>query len=242
MKYYIGKPAIFHRDNNIVIVWEKDTLQISQSNIYYQEFTEEGVPVNEIVKVNDINASEANSVAADIDNEGNIIIVWEGWPDLYGQRYSSDMSRIGENFKINTSESDGNAFPCVRLRNGKIYTAWDRLNHGKTSVWMNILDFNNPTNIVTKTEEYPLQYYLSQNHPNPFNPTTTIEYSLPSYEHVKIEVYDLLGREIITLVDEDKLAGSYKVEFDGSGLTSGIYFYKLQAGRYTEAKKLLLIK
>ena len=200
------------------------------------------MPVNEIVKVNDINASEANSVAADIDNEGNIIIVWEGWPDLYGQRYSSDMSRIGENFKINTSESDGNAFPCVRLRNGKIYTAWDRLNHGKTSVWMNILDFNNPTNIVTKTEEYPQQFYLSQNHPNPFNPTTTIEYSLPSYEHVKIEVYDLLGREIITLVDEDKLAGSYKVEFDGSGLTSGIYFYKLQAGRYTEAKKLLLIK
>lgn len=88
MKYYIGKPAIFHRDNNIVIVWEKDTLQISQSNIYYQEFTEEGVPVSEIIKVNDINASEANSVSADIDNDGNIIIVWEGWPDLYGQRYS----------------------------------------------------------------------------------------------------------------------------------------------------------
>lgn len=92
------------------------------------------------------------------------------------------------------------------------------------------------------SNQIPKSYKLSQNYPNPFNPSTIIKYDLPKEGMVKIVVYDAIGREVKTLVNEEQNAGSYKVEFDGSNLPSGIYFYKLQAGDFTETKKMLLIK
>jgi len=85
-------------------------------------------------------------------------------------------------------------------------------------------------------------FQLHQNYPNPFNPSTVIEYNVPKDSHIKIIVYDLLGREIQKLVDEKKSVGSYKVEFAGSGLPSGIYLCRLQTKEYSETRKLLLMK
>ena len=88
----------------------------------------------------------------------------------------------------------------------------------------------------------PQDYSLSQNYPNPFNPTTIIGYSIPKASFVTLKVYDILGREIATLVNAEKSFGNYNVEFNGSGLSSGIYFYKLQTGDYSSVKKMVLIK
>ena len=89
----------------------------------------------------------------------------------------------------------------------------------------------------------PSQYMLSQNYPNPFNPTTIINYSVPKTSLVTIKVYDILGREVATLVNEKKSAGLYSVQFNASSeFVSGVYFYKMQAGNFVETKKLLLIK
>jgi hypothetical protein len=77
---------------------------------------------------------------------------------------------------------------------------------------------------------------------NAFNPTTTIEYQIPDLSFVSLKVYDALRNEIITLVDEEKPAGNYKVEFNGKDLTSGFYFYKLLTGRFVETKKMILLK
>lgn len=89
----------------------------------------------------------------------------------------------------------------------------------------------------------PQNFSLSQNYPNPFNPTTTINYSVPSYTHVSLKVYDVLGREVMTLVDEEKSVGNYTVKFDGSDLPSGTYFYRLQTDNgFVETKKMVLIK
>jgi hypothetical protein len=85
-------------------------------------------------------------------------------------------------------------------------------------------------------------FNLFQNYPNPFNPTTTINFQIPELSFVTIKVFDVLGNEIETLVNEKISAGSYTVEFDGNELTSGIYFYKLQAGDFIETKKMILIK
>lgn len=87
-----------------------------------------------------------------------------------------------------------------------------------------------------------INYQLQQNFPNPFNPTTIIRYSIPNVELVQIKVYDVLGKEIKTLVNEFKKVGSYEVEFDGSNLSSGVYFYRIKAGDYSETRKLLLEK
>jgi hypothetical protein len=97
----------------------------------------------------------------------------------------------------------------------------------------------------------PSAFSLSQNYPNPFNPSTTINYSIPvetpgssrtSLRHVSLIVHDVLGREIKTLVNEEKPAGNYFIQFDGSTLSSGIYFYRLQTKYYTETKKMILLK
>jgi hypothetical protein len=88
----------------------------------------------------------------------------------------------------------------------------------------------------------PTKYQLSQNYPNPFNPTTTLNYQIPELSFVSLKVYDVLGNEIVTLVNEEKPAGSYEINFNAANLSSGIYFYKLQAGSFVETKKMVLMK
>jgi hypothetical protein len=85
-------------------------------------------------------------------------------------------------------------------------------------------------------------YELSQNYPNPFNPNTVISYSLPSATNVKLIVYNTLGQTIKVLESGYKNAGNYSINFNASDLPSGIYFYKLEAGKYTQIKKMILIK
>ena len=88
----------------------------------------------------------------------------------------------------------------------------------------------------------PVEFTLKQNFPNPFNPTTTIDYTLPASSRVLLKVYDVLGREIRTLVDERQIAGDHSVKLDGSNLASGVYFYRMTAGSYAETRKLLLLR
>jgi len=88
----------------------------------------------------------------------------------------------------------------------------------------------------------PTRYELMQNYPNPYNPSTTIKYQVAENSFVTLKVYDLLGKEIATLVNSNLKPGLYELQFNASGLTSGIYFYKISAGNYTDTKKMILIK
>ncbi len=101
-----------------------------------------------------------------------------------------------------------------------------------------------PSNVtgVEKLNSVPETFELYQNYPNPFNPSTTINYQLPMDSHVTLKVYDILGREVATLVNEKENAGNYSVKFDGSRLASGVYFYRLTAGNFMSTKKLLMLK
>ena len=86
------------------------------------------------------------------------------------------------------------------------------------------------------------EYVLEQNYPNPFNPTTVISYSIPKSSNVSVKVFDVLGNTIATLVNQNQSIGSYKVNFNASALSNGIYFYKISAGEFTSIKKMMLIK
>jgi len=98
------------------------------------------------------------------------------------------------------------------------------------------------TNIKTEKKEVPEDFVLEQNYPNPFNPSTNITYSLPLREFVTLKVFDILGKEITTLVNEEKPAGEYKVQFNATNLPTGVYFYRINSGNYTETKKLIVLK
>jgi hypothetical protein len=114
--------------------------------------------------------------------------------------------------------------------------------------WLdNIKIYNYAISLPTSVEQgasiaLPEKYMLYQNYPNPFNPTTTITFDIPQRSNVRLVIYDIMGREVKTLVNEWKGPGSYRVTFDASGLASGVYFYKLVAGGFVATKKLLLIK
>jgi len=98
------------------------------------------------------------------------------------------------------------------------------------------------TDVEENNSVLPTKFELSQNYPNPFNPSTTIKYQVPQNSFVSVNVYDVLGNEVRTLVREEKAAGSYELKFDAGNLPSGVYFYKIQAGNFTQTKKMILMK
>jgi len=97
-------------------------------------------------------------------------------------------------------------------------------------------------NSINNKQNKPLSFELNQNFPNPFNPSTKIRYSVANTSFVKLKVYDILGREIAELVNEEKPAGIYEADFEGSLLASGVYIYRIQAGNFIETKKMILLK
>ena len=98
------------------------------------------------------------------------------------------------------------------------------------------------TDISEKNISLPNKFIVEQNYPNPFNPTTIIDYSIPQTSFVTLKIYDALGNEVASLINGQKSAGNYKIKFNGSKLSSGIYFYRLNAGNYSETKKMILMK
>ena len=92
------------------------------------------------------------------------------------------------------------------------------------------------------SNEIPNKFDLSQNYPNPFNPTTNIKFAVPKNEFVSIKIYDVLGKEVATLLNENKTAGTYEVNFNASSLSSGVYFYKMKAGSFSSIKRMVVVK
>jgi hypothetical protein len=108
------------------------------------------------------------------------------------------------------------------------------------------IDFDGTRNLAG-TRDVVLQaaatdFALTQNYPNPFNPTTTISYSIPRKGLVKLAIFNILGNEIRTLVAEEMPAGTHQFQFDGRDLVSGVYYYKLEAGEFSEMKKFIILK
>lgn len=113
-----------------------------------------------------------------------------------------------------------------------------------TGGWSTVWNFTTSTTVGVKEAPIatPQVYTLDQNYPNPFNPSTTIAFQVPMASHVTLKIYDLLGKEIVTLVNEQKSPGAHQVRFDAAGLSGSVYFYRMQAGQFTQTRKLLLLR
>lgn len=127
------------------------------------------------------------------------------------------------------------SYPYVR-----IWVAWEGGVNNSWKLYGSVLTLM--ITDVQDDEAKPAGYALHQNHPNPFNPTTTIRFSVGTYGHTSLRVYDLLGREVATLVDELKQPGTFHAQFDAQGLSSGVYFYRLTAGTFSASRKMLITK
>ena len=99
-----------------------------------------------------------------------------------------------------------------------------------------------PTETSEEVEESTKEFSLNQNFPNPFNPSTTITFTIPNDGNVQLKLYDVLGNEVVSLINENLPAGYHTIKLNGSELTNGVYFYKLQAENFIDIKKLILLK
>jgi hypothetical protein len=183
---------------------------------------------------------ELSSFTASVDNK-SIILDWETVTEVNNQGFTIERSTNGENY-IPVGFIKGNGTTLER----KYYSFKDAPEvNGIYYYRLRQQDYNGSieySEVLTVKLDIPADFMLGQNYPNPFNPSTTISFAIPVQSHVSLRVYDVMGREVSLLIDENKSAGIYDIGFDASGLSSGTYFYKLTAGNFSQIKKLVVIK
>ena len=179
-------------------------------------------------------ASEVNNYGFDIERlkVNNLI------NDI---RNSQSLTLNGHWTKIGFVKGNGNS------NSPREYSFTDRPQSGNGTYYYRLKQIDNDgkfiySNSVQAAFEKPAVFTLEQNYPNPFNPYSTINYSIPEDSHILLKLYDVLGREIKTLINKDGKAGTYSLVVDANELSSGIYLYKLTAGKYTKVKKMVVIK
>jgi photosystem II stability/assembly factor-like uncharacterized protein len=155
---------------------------------------------------------------------------------------SSDSLFATSNFDTTLSVTQVTV-PAGKLTNNVKYF-WRVMSSGPggNSAWSAVWNFKPLLTGISGMNEIPAEFKLYNNYPNPFNPSTTIKYDLPENGFVKIRVFDITGQEVNTLVNEQKQAGRYEITFNAASLSSGVYFYRIEAGKFTEMKKMVLVK
>jgi len=148
----------------------------------------------------------------------------------------TDVWTPGTSMPVSVAMLDGYALDGKIYMYGGSYTTHPNI--GISDIW----EFTPSPVSVKDYFSLPLAFSLYQNYPNPFNPSTTFRYSIPAQSGVMIKVYDILGNEVTTLMDEEKLAGTYEITWYAENLPSGVYFYQLRAGSFVETKKMILLK
>jgi hypothetical protein len=185
---------------------------------------------------------ELSSFSGSVDKDG-ILLNWSTASELNNKGFEVERSIDGVLFnhigfvKGSGTSSDVHSYQFKdQLDPEGINTLYYRLKQ---------VDYNGQfeySSIVTINIDLPLEFNLNQNYPNPFNPSTIISFALPVDSKVIIKIFDITGQEIITLLNEDKKAGRHEIDFNSDGLSSGIYFYKINAGDFSAIKKMTLIK
>ncbi len=185
------------------------------------------------------------------DNYGNIYVTGDSRCTNTGYDFATiKYNTAGDSIwsvRYNSSGNIDDEASIVRVDSlGKVYVGGTSAFLGNLKA-ITFIKYNQPVGVQPISSSIPKNFYLYQNYPNPFNPTTKIKFSLPNpseggEQDVRLIIYDVLGNEIATLVNQRFKPGTFEVEWDGSNYSSGIYFYKLQTADYTETKRMVLIK
>jgi len=250
-------PCVAISGSVVNIVW--DEYRDSNYEIYYKRSTDAGVSWEADTRLTENNAeSRYPSVAA---SGLGVNVVWEDFRDGNWEIYYKRSTDAGVSWSSDTRLTNNAAvsyLPTVAVSGSVVHVVWEDSRDGNAEIYYKRNPTGNPTGIQNISSEVPSSYSLSQNYPNPFNPTTNIRYAIPNNlsspqsetrrlvgrggDLVQLKVFDELGREVQTLVNEKQSAGTYEVSFDGSKLNSGVYFYRLSSGDFKSIKKMVMIK
>jgi Secretion system C-terminal sorting domain len=235
-------PSITSLGTGVHIAWLD--LRDGNSEIYYNRSTDGGTTWGA-----DIRLTEGPFVSQNpaIFSSGTILhLVWQygisNLEILYKRSMDNGLSWVDSTQLSNSFSTARDA--AISAYDVSTHVVWTDTRHGSTN--HEIYYKQNPTGNISGIEnislDFPEGFMLDQNYPNPFNPSTSIKYQVSSNTQVSLKVYDVLGNEVAILVNEEKPAGSYEVDFNAVGLSSGIYFYKLQSASFVETKKMTLLK
>ncbi len=195
--------------------------------------------------LNGINATQNTSNSIALDASGNVYVAGECGQVNSGYDYITikyNPSGTQQWIKFYSYSNSYDMANIVMLdASGNVYVTGSSFGTGSSYDFATV-KYSQTMGITNITSEIPNTFSLSQNYPNPFNPTTNITFSIPKSESVKLIVYDILGKEVAVLLNENLNAGTYNIDFDGSNLASGVYLYQLQSGESSEIKKMNLIK
>ena len=234
-------------DSTVTVFWDTDWWP--NDDIFLQRYTLAGEQVwEEHLKVSEFTSPKGRGAIIMSDNNSNLI-VWGEYRDsslLFTQKIDRWENKLWNDDKLIMSHdpfdepnviTDGNDGAILVWR---IDPPWGGIYAQQISKYGNLGEVITTT--ISEDNNNASSFYLLQNYPNPFNPSTSIEYRVVSREYITLKVYDVLGREITTLVNEEKQAGVYKVVFDAGTLSSGVYYYRLTIGNFVETKKIVLLK
>lgn len=196
--------------------WDNSALPVELTS-----FTHETVKGN--VNLHWTTSSETNNAGFEIERSDANGQISDGW------KKAGNVSGNGT-----TSVSNNYSFTDRNLSSGKYYYRLKQIDYNGNYEYFSL----NSDVIISSPEKY----YLGQNYPNPFNPSTVINFNIPQDGFVSIKLYDITGREVRTLLNEFRTAGYYSINFNASGLAGGVYFYNINAGKYTATKKMMLVR
>ncbi len=249
-------------NGGMIIVWVYDSGAPNQEDIYAQRLDDRG---NKLWGENGIavglGAGSQQHPAVIADGSGGALITWLDQAtglgygqNLYAQRINGEgVKWWGENGLL-VSDRDGYRFPACLTLDGVqgLFLAWNdlRAGDGMTDVFMQWLDCSGPVAVAERPVEQSCvvkQFLLEQNYPNPFNPETDIRFQLPHASQVTVKIFNVLGEEVRTLVEARFEAGYHNVRWDGKDkngkpAASGVYFYELRAGNFSQVKKMSLLR
>jgi hypothetical protein len=185
------------------------------------------------------NGSGSPVFAIDVDGDTDIDVLSASWGDDKIAWYENDGDEIFTPYIITSNADGANFVYAVDVDGDGDIDVLSASENDSKIVWYENLGVVGVDEI---SGALPTEFDLTQNYPNPFNPSTKIEYQIPEISFVTLKVYDVLGSEVVTLVNEEIPIGRHEVEFNATSLPSGIYFYRLQADSFVETKKMVLMK
>jgi hypothetical protein len=212
--------------------------------IYYKRSTDAGVSWGADTRLTN---NSAESKYPSVALSGSFVhVVWtderDGNWEIYYKRSTDAGVSWGADLRL-TNYSYPSEFPSVSVSGSVVHVVWYdcRDGNGNSEIYYK-RDPTGNVGIQNISTEIPSSYSLSQNYPNPFNPTTNIKFAIPKNEFVKITVFDILGKELETLLNEQLQPGTYETNWNASNYPSGVYFYRLTTGDFSETKRMLMIK
>lgn len=240
--------AVFRADNTVVVPLEiTNEIELAAMDIPLR--FSEGVTLK-AVEFDDTRVSYFDLKAANINNDENTVVIGL-MPQLspeYKPRLAPGSGVVARLvFEIDDPSVTAVNLEAVRLKNPNhslvfAYRGTDE--KGTPRIHMVEPEFTNSSVALAgvPSSGLPTSFALAQNYPNPFNPTTQIAFDLPVASHLNLTIYNVLGQKVVTLIDGDMDAGSHVIGWDGASYSSGVYFYRISAGNFTETKKMLMLK